>query len=105
MLRNRFAVRTELVEVPARAANLSFNREPSVNAKTTLVPFNDGLALILPQDLVNRLGLRAGDAMEATEMPHGILVTVLAADASSQAEVAREFMDEYRETFADLAKQ
>jgi antitoxin component of MazEF toxin-antitoxin module len=76
-----------------------------VKAKTTLVPFNDGLALVLPQDFVNRLGLKAGDAMEASVMPQGILFTVLAADAPSQTQVAREFMEEYRETFADLAKQ
>ena len=73
--------------------------------KTTLVSTNDGLALVLPQDLVDRFALKAGNTMEASAFPQGILLTVQAPGEPSQTDVAREFVREYSETFSDLAKK
>ena len=76
-----------------------------MKVKTTLIPIDGGLALVLPQELVGRLALKAGDAMEAHVLPHGILLTTHTTDQASQLDIAREFMDEYSETFQDLAKR
>jgi putative addiction module antidote len=65
----------------------------------------NSLGVILPKELIARLGLREGDRLEATEQPER-KVTLSAYDTkhAEAMALARELMHEYRDTFRELAK-
>jgi putative addiction module antidote len=64
---------------------------------------SDGL--ILPQALLDRLRLQAGDVVVVTETATGFSVTKLNDEVESQLEFARKAMKTHRAAFAALAKR
>jgi putative addiction module antidote len=61
-------------------------------------------ACILPEEVLKRLGVRAGEAVLITETQEGVMLTRESETLRRQLEVAEEGMREYRETLRELAK-
>ncbi len=73
--------------------------------KLELKRIGNSTGLILPKELLARLGLKQGDEVFVTEGPEKS-VTVSAYDPEHEKvlEIGREVFKEYRETFKALAK-
>jgi antitoxin component of MazEF toxin-antitoxin module len=62
------------------------------------------LIVALPPDLLARLGWDVGDVLSAEILEDGIKFTRTKTAHDHAMEIARDVMDEYRETFEALAK-
>ena len=60
--------------------------------------------LILPKDLLAQLGWKEGEDVIATPTRDGLVLTNFDPEVERQVALGEEFMDEYRETFRELAK-
>ncbi len=60
--------------------------------------------IIIPKEILNRLGLKAGDKLDVEETDGGIRLTPEPADLAEQMEAAREGMKKYRIALRELAK-
>ncbi|MCX8998985.1 AbrB/MazE/SpoVT family DNA-binding domain-containing protein [Rhizobiaceae bacterium BDR2-2] len=60
--------------------------------------------IIIPKDVLNRLGLKAGDTLELTESGKGFELRVEQADLAEQLKAARLGMEKYRVALRELAK-
>lgn len=69
-----------------------------------LVPIGDSVGVILPKELVQKLGLQAGDDVAVMERPEGIQLSVAHSDFDAQMAVARRIMRERRNVLRELAK-
>jgi putative addiction module antidote len=73
--------------------------------KLELKRIGNSTGLILPKDLLARLGLQQGDSVFVTEGPDkAITVSTYDPDHEKALEIGREVFKEYRETFKALAK-
>jgi putative addiction module antidote len=68
-----------------------------------LIPVGDGVGVVLPPELLENLGVREGDALDATWTPNGILLTAGDAAFQRQMTVARRLMHERRGVLRRLA--
>ena len=62
------------------------------------------ISATLPKDMADRLHLEAGDTVLAVETERGILLTPYDPALAEQVEAGRAFMQDYRDTFRQLAK-
>lgn len=60
--------------------------------------------IIIPKEILDRLGLKAGDRLDVEETDGGIRLTPEPADLAEQMEAAREGMKKYRIALRELAK-
>ncbi len=73
--------------------------------KLEIKKIGNSTGLILPKELLARLGLQQGDAVFVTEGPNQTLtISLYAEDDSATMRIARDVMREYRQTFRALAK-
>ena len=74
--------------------------------KLELKKVGNSVGLILPKELLTRLGLNQGDEVVLTERPHGFSVSKGEADASFEKglEIARKAMKTYHNALKELAK-
>lgn len=72
--------------------------------KLELKKIGNSTGLILPKELLARLGLAQGDAVIVTEGPEGFRVTRDNADFEKAMEIVDDIMVEYRDTLQALAK-
>jgi putative addiction module antidote len=73
--------------------------------KLEIKKIGNSTGLILPKELLIRLGLGPGDAVTVTEGPdRTITVTPYADDDDETMRIAREVMKEYKNTLKALAK-
>lgn len=73
--------------------------------KLELKRIGNSTGLILPKELLARLGLEQGDSVFLTEMPDKtVKLSVYNPEHSRVMEIGREVFREYRETFKALAK-
>lgn len=73
--------------------------------KLEIKKIGNSTGLILPKELLARLGLSQGDHVLVTEAPDGSLnVAPYANDDDETMRLAREVMKEYRTTLKALAK-
>ena len=60
--------------------------------------------LILPKELLSQLGWKEGEEVIATSTRDGLVLSNYDPEVERQVKLGEEFMDEYRETFRELAK-
>ena len=73
--------------------------------KLELKRIGNSTGLILPKELLARLGIEQGDSLFVTELPdRTIKLSIYNPEHERVMEIGREVMREYRETFKALAK-
>jgi putative addiction module antidote len=61
--------------------------------------------IILPKDLLARLNLKEGDKLHVVEQTeNGVKLSTYDPKHSKTMQIARQLMDEYKDTFRELAK-
>ncbi|GAC1621951.1 MAG: transcriptional regulator [Candidatus Acidiferrum sp.] len=60
--------------------------------------------LVLPKEFLLRLKVKKDDMLFVVETPSGYLLTPFDPEVEEQVRLGREFMNEYRDTFRELAK-
>ncbi len=84
--------------------NLGGNGSPAM-ATLKLRAFGNSVGVILPKDLLARLGAAEGDALHAVETPDGgVLLTAHDPELDEQLRIGRDLMRRYRDTSRALAK-
>ncbi len=69
-----------------------------------LTQIGNSVGVILPKELLARLGVEKGDTIYAIDQPDGVRLTTADPDFASQLEVARRIMKERRAVLRELAK-
>jgi putative addiction module antidote len=69
-----------------------------------LTQIGNSVGLILPKELLAKLGVGKGDTVYAIETENGIRLTTADPEFESQMEVAREIMKRRRAVLRELAK-
>jgi putative addiction module antidote len=69
-----------------------------------LIGVGNSVGVVLPKELLARLGVEKGDTLYAVEMPDGLRLTTADADFEAQMKVARQIMKERRAVLRELAK-
>ena len=69
-----------------------------------LTSIGNSVGVILPKELLTRLGVGKGDTLFAVETEGGIRLTTTDPDFTRQMEVAREVMKRRRAVLRELAK-
>jgi putative addiction module antidote len=72
--------------------------------KLEIRKIGNSTGLILPKELVARLGLAQGDVVHVTETPDGFSVYRDDAEFERDMEMARQIMKKYHNTLVELAK-
>lgn len=72
--------------------------------KLEIKKIGNSTGLILPKELLIRLGLEQGDQVVVTEAPDGLRLTRDNTDFEKAMKIVDEVMVEYRETLEALAK-
>ncbi len=72
--------------------------------KLKRIPIGDGVGVVLPPELIDSLGVREGDTLEATCTPNGVLLSAGDAAFQRQMAVARRLMHENRGVLRRLAE-
>jgi putative addiction module antidote len=72
--------------------------------KLELKRIGNSTGLILPKELLARLGLEQGDSVTVTETPDGLAIHKSDQTFDKGMEIARKAMKTYRNTLKELAK-
>jgi putative addiction module antidote len=59
---------------------------------------------IIPKDLLSQIGWKEGEEIIATPTRDGLTLSHFDPEVARQVAMGEEFMDEYKETFRELAK-
>ena len=73
-----------------------------IDLKVTQI--GNSLGVILPKELLGKLGVGKGDTVHAVDTPDGLRLTVAEPDFEAQMKAAREVMRERRAVLRELAK-
>lgn len=71
---------------------------------TVIRKIGNSEGVIIPKETLERLGLKAGDAIEIVEEGDNLRLVPAETDLSRQLEAARECMEKYRIALRELAK-
>lgn len=69
-----------------------------------LTQIGNSVGVILPKEVLARLKLEKGASVFITETPGGYVLTPYDPALAAQIEAGREFMQDFRDTFHQLAK-
>jgi putative addiction module antidote len=69
-----------------------------------LTAIGNSVGVILPKELLARLGVEKGDTLYAVETPEGLRLTTADPEFAAQMEVARRSMKRWRNVLSELAK-
>ena len=69
-----------------------------------LIGVGNSVGVVLPKELLTRLGVQKGDTLYAVETPEGLRLTPADAEFEAQMKVARRIMKERRAVLRELAK-
>ncbi len=69
-----------------------------------LTQIGNSVGVILPKEILARLKLGKGDTVFVTDAANGVTLTPYDPGLDEQIRAGREFMQEYRDTFHQLAK-
>jgi putative addiction module antidote len=73
-------------------------------AELKLIGIGNSVGVILPREMLVKLGLQKGDTVHAIETDNGLRLTVADPNFEAQMEVARRVMKERRAVLRELAK-
>ena len=73
-------------------------------AALKLTSIGNSVGVILPKELLVKLGVQRGDTLFAVETPDGLRLSVSDPDYEAQMAVARRIMHERRAVLRELAK-
>ncbi len=74
-------------------------------AALKLISVGNSVGVILPKDILARLGMEKGDSLFAIEGPDGLQLSVRDPEHEAQMAVAREVMHERRGALRELARR
>lgn len=74
-------------------------------AALKLTSIGNSVGVILPKELLVKLGAQKGDTLYAVATPEGLKLSVSDPDYEAQMEVARRIMHERRAVLRELAKR
>jgi putative addiction module antidote len=69
-----------------------------------LTQIGNSVGVILPKELLAKLGVTKGDTLYAVEQPDGVRLTVADPDFAAQMDLARRVMKDRRAVLRELAK-
>lgn len=69
-----------------------------------LTQIGNSLGVVLPKDVVERLGISRGQQLSLSETANGIELSPYDPEFDEQMRLAEEIMDTYRDTLRELAK-
>jgi putative addiction module antidote len=69
-----------------------------------LTQIGNSVGVILPRELLVKLGMAKGDTIYAIDQPDGIRLTVADPDFAAQMDAARQIMKQRRAVLRELAK-
>lgn len=69
-----------------------------------LTQIGNSVGMILPRELLAKLGMAKGDTIYAVDQPDGVRLTVADPDFAAQMDVARRVMKDRRAVLRELAK-
>jgi putative addiction module antidote len=69
-----------------------------------LTQIGNSLGVILPREMLAKLGMAKGDTVYAIDQPDGVRLTIADPDFAAQMEVARKVMKDRRTVLRELAK-
>ena len=69
-----------------------------------LTQIGNSVGMILPRELLAKLGVVKGDTIYAVDQPDGVRLTIADPAFAAQMEVARQVMKERRAVLRELAK-
>jgi putative addiction module antidote len=69
-----------------------------------LTQIGNSVGVILPRELLTKLGMAKGDTIYSVDQPDGVRLTVANPDFAAQMDVARRVMKERRAVLRELAK-
>jgi putative addiction module antidote len=64
----------------------------------------NSLGIVLPKEIVERLGITRGQRLSLSETANGIELSLFDPEFERQVRIAEEIMDRYRDTLRELAK-
>ncbi|MCL6706763.1 AbrB/MazE/SpoVT family DNA-binding domain-containing protein [Pseudomonas sp. R2.Fl] len=70
----------------------------------TIRKIGNSEGIIIPKEMLQRLGLKAGDSVEIAEAHGGLLITATEEDFSRQVAHAEKFMAKYKVALKKLAE-
>ncbi len=70
----------------------------------TIRKIGNSEGVIIPKEVLDRLGLKAGDELSLEEVDNGMQLIVQQADLAEQVKAARAGMEKYRVALRELAK-
>lgn len=73
-------------------------------AELKLTSIGNSVGVILPRDMLARLGLEKGDTLHAIETADGLRLTTTDPEFEQQMEVSRAMMKKWRNVLRELAK-
>lgn len=76
----------------------------AANMKLQLKKIGNSTGLILPKELLARLGLKEGDELVVSETPGGLNITIGDETFERGLEIARKAMKTYHNALKELAK-
>jgi putative addiction module antidote len=75
-----------------------------MNMPLKVIRIGNSMGVILPKELLKKLGVEAGDYVAATEVGNGIELTPHRPDFEAQMSVARDVMERRKLALRELAK-
>jgi len=69
-----------------------------------LISVGNSVGVVLPKELLVKLGLQKGDTLHAVEIPDGFRLTLADSEFEAQMEVARRVMKKRYAVLRELAK-
>ncbi|WP_428493268.1 AbrB/MazE/SpoVT family DNA-binding domain-containing protein [Rhodopila sp.] len=69
-----------------------------------LTQIGNSVGVILPREMLAKLGMAKGDTIYAIDQPDGVRLTVADPDFAAQMDVARQVMKDRRAVLRELAK-
>jgi putative addiction module antidote len=77
---------------------------PTKPTALRVVKIGNSAGVIVPKEMLARLGVGPGDSLDLTEMPEGYRLTRHDDGFSEQMKAAREVMERRRDALRELAK-